>query len=85
MPRFFFRRTDGFRDERDDEGVELESLRAARVEAVVYAGALLTEEPEQILDGQSFSVEVTDAKGTLLFTVAASSINGPAVIPGSRH
>ena len=77
MPRFFFHRTDGY-FERDDEGVELESLHAARVEAVTFAGSSLAEEPEQIWNGQDFRVEVTDERGMLLFTVITLAIDAPA-------
>ena len=78
MPRYFFHRSDGY-VERDDEGVELSSLHAARVEAVTFAGASLAEEPEQVWNGQDFRVEVTDEQGLLLFTVITLAIDSPAV------
>jgi hypothetical protein len=78
MPRYFFHRTDGY-FQRDDEGVELESLQAARIEAVTFAGASLAEEPEQVWNGQDFRVQVTDEQGLLLFTVITLAIDAPAV------
>jgi hypothetical protein len=77
MPRYFFNRTDGY-VERDREGTELRDLSDARIQAIVFAGESLRDEPEKIWNGDDFRVEVTDDMGLLLFTVIASAIDAPS-------
>ena len=77
MPRYFFHTADGART-RDTEGSELENHHVARVEAIVYAGARLKEDPDLLWDGRDFRVEVTDQAGMLLFTVITLAVDAPA-------
>lgn len=74
MPRYFFHHIDGH-VEHDDEGIELESIRAARVAAVIFTGESLRDDPDQVCDGQAFRVEVADDRGTLLFSVVTVTID----------
>ena len=65
MPRFFFNQIDG--DYKvDDEGLEVPSLDEARLEAVRYAGEVLSQRPRIIWQGDDFRIEVTDANKLLL-------------------
>ena len=83
MPRYFFHRTDGYVDH-DNEGVELADLRAVRTEAVMFAGASLRDDPDQVWGGQDFRIEVTDAQGMLLFTVVTLAIDTVAAMKGPK-
>jgi hypothetical protein len=77
MKRYFFHTADGSR-ERDSDGMLLVSLDAARVQAIRFAGEVLSTEPEVLWDGKDFRIEVTDDKDMLLFTVVTLAINAPA-------
>lgn len=68
MPRYFFIRTDGHVEE-DVEGTELPDLASARLQAVIYAGASLKDDPNFVQEGQDLRIEVSDGEGTPLFTV----------------
>ncbi len=78
MPRYFFHTADGSRD-RDLDGTELASAAAARVEAIRYAGHVISDEPDRLLDGRDFRVEVTGEDGALLFTIITLAVDAPAV------
>ena len=78
MPRYFFHRADGVR-EPDTEGTVLDNLDAARMEAVMYAGETLKEQPKIVWDGHDMHIEVSDETGTILFMVMVSTVNAPAV------
>ena len=71
-------RTDGY-VENDTVGTELDDLGSARVQAVIFAGESLKEEPNKVWSGQDFRVEVTDEAGRLLFTVVTQAIDSPAM------
>jgi hypothetical protein len=68
MPRFHFNLAD-HRREPDLEGTECESVQAARIQAVIFAGAYLRDHPGLVWDGRRFSVEVTDEAGSPVFDV----------------
>ena len=74
MPRYFFNRTDGYVDN-DDVGTELPDLDTARIQAVVFAGESLKDDPSKVWAGHDFRVEVTDEAGRLVFTVVTLAIN----------
>lgn len=76
MPRFFFHLTDGT-IERDQDGTELETLAEARIQAAIFAGGALREDPKHVWKGQELRVEVTDEAGDLLFTVITLAIDSP--------
>jgi hypothetical protein len=77
MPRYFFTTADGTR-EPDLDGTELPDVASARVEAIKYAGEVLSDHPEIIWDGEDFRVEVSDANGLVLFTVVTMAMNSPS-------
>jgi hypothetical protein len=77
MSRYFFHIADGPR-EVDREGVEIPSLGAARIQAVVFAGERLKDEPEAAWNGRDWRVEATDEAGSLLFTVIVVAVDAPA-------
>ena len=74
--RYYFHTADGSRD-RDDTGIELPNLAAARQQAIVYAGECMTDDPS-ILAHRHFRVEVTDDRDLLLFTVITIAISAPS-------
>ena len=88
MPRYFFDLRDGTYIP-DETGVELAGLQEARVEAVVFAGGLLKDNPGgQFWQGHDWQVEVRDESGQMLFTLAflvtdstASQIPRPVAPP----
>jgi hypothetical protein len=66
MPRFFFNVQDGV-DLRDDEGMLLPDLDAARRLAIQYAGALLGESGQSIGFGDTWHLEATDEAKKVVF------------------
>ena len=76
MPRYHFTSFDGRRD-LDPEGVELADHDAARIYAARYVGELLQSEPDTLWQAGHWAVEVTDADGALLFSVATHGIDAP--------
>jgi hypothetical protein len=77
MARYFFSTEDGS-CYRDKEGTELKDLSEARVEAIRYAGQVMTNEPGVLWNGQDFHVYVTDEQGTALFKITSFATNAPA-------
>lgn len=77
MPKFFFHTADGKRD-RDRHGLDLPDMATARVEGIRYAGAVIADQPKLLWDGHDFRVEVTDADGSLLFTIITLAVDAPA-------
>lgn len=74
MPIFHFNLAD-HKFEPDDEGTELADADVARVQAVIFAGSYLRDNPGLIWDGQRFEVQVVDDGGAKVFTVAVETIN----------
>jgi hypothetical protein len=72
MPRFFFHVIDDI-DARDDEGLELRDVEAARSEAIRGARALACEEVAGGRLNLAHRIEVTDARGELVTTVRFSA------------
>lgn len=66
MPRFHFNVYDGVSIP-DLNGAELANAREARLEAIRYAGELMTDHPERIALGEDWRMEVTDPTGLILF------------------
>jgi hypothetical protein len=75
VPRFFFD-LDDHEKSPDQEGTELASADAARVQGVVFAGAYLRDHPEIIWDGQEIRVIVRDENKSAIFSVIALSVDG---------
>ena len=59
----------------DVEGTELADADQARIQAVIFAGAYLKDNPGLIWDGRRFRVEVTDDADKKIFTVAVETID----------
>ena len=74
MSRFYFNTADGVR-QRDTEGLELPSLSVARREAIRFAGALLDEDPDLLLDGHEFRVIVTDDSRRTVVTIIMLAVD----------
>lgn len=68
MPLFHFNLADHVR-ELDLEGTELPGVNEARVQAIVFAGEYLRDNPQLIEDGHDFRVEVTDDQGAPILTI----------------
>ena len=78
MALFFFNQAGAIYDP-DVEGIELESISEARVEAVKFAAETLRDRPELAWQGEEYRVEVTDDKQLILFTFVAMGVDSPAV------
>ena len=63
----------------DEDGTDLPSLDAAKHEAVAFSGRLLAENAVKFWGGDEWFIEVTDARGLLLFKLmfAATLAPGP--------
>ncbi|MHB8286851.1 MAG: DUF6894 family protein [Caulobacteraceae bacterium] len=66
VSKYFFHVYDSIAIE-DEVGTELESLTAARIEAVCRIGRYLLAAPEMVWQGDTWHMEVTDHKGFLFF------------------
>ena len=77
MARYFFNEING-EYKKDDEGVELPSLDAARVLAIQYVSEVLRDHPSIVWGGEDFRVEVTDRTQLLMVTVIVVGIDAPA-------
>ena len=75
--RFFFNLAGAVHDP-DNDGIELESMAAARTMAVQAAGELIRDRPEIVWMGEEARVEVTDANRLLLFTVIVGGVDSAA-------
>ena len=75
MPLYHFNLSNDER-ENDLEGTELPNADEARIQAVIFAGAHLSDHPELVWDGRRFAVEVTDDAGKRLFTIAIEAHEG---------
>ena len=73
MARYFFHSANGSR-QRDVEGLELESIQAAELEAVRLLGDLLSERPEALFPSLTLTITVTDASGQVVFSARASAM-----------
>ena len=68
MPLYFFDRIDGSIS-RDQRGSDLANIDQARIEAVVYAGQSLKDQPRMVRAGHPLAIEVRDETRKLLFLV----------------
>ena len=62
----------------DVEGIELDTLSDARIQAVKFASERLRDRPELAWLGEEFRVEVTNADQLILFTFIAMGVDAPA-------
>ena len=72
MPRYFFDIRDGDTDT-DSEGVELPDLRAARAEAIKFAGAYVSNNPSLLDETGDLTVNLLDETRQPLFCVMITS------------
>ena len=77
MARYFFHSEDGHRIP-DEEGTELPTLAAARIEAVRVLGDLLKEDPEHLLATGGMRLTVTDDVGLIYFALDLSATDAAA-------
>jgi len=77
MPRFFFDIED-VELQPDREGVELEGLNAARIEAVRRSGQLLSDAPDRFWSVGEWKCTCRDDKGLILFVLNFYSNEAPA-------
>ena len=82
MPRYFFNRVDGKRDQ-DPEGVELLGLEQARCEAVAFAADTLKDDAYALWDGGEVRIEVVDSARAVVFMVVISAIDATKTVGGS--
>ena len=75
--RYFFDTVDGVR-ERDSVGTELKDHHAARMNAIKLTGRILASQPDYLIQGQNFHMEVASPEGELLFTIVTYAINSSA-------
>jgi hypothetical protein len=68
LERYFFHLEDG-RLIDDQDGTELDSLEAAKHEAVQLIGQTLCHEPSKFWSAETYRVSVADEDGLILFTL----------------
>lgn len=72
MPRYFFD-IDNHERYVDEEGTELADADAARIQAVIFAGDYLRDNPHLVSNGGHLRVAVRDEMGTILLSVAVTT------------
>ena len=77
VPRYFFNRVDGKRDQ-DVDGLELPNVDHARYEAVAFAADTLKDDSFALWDGGEVRIEVADSMQLVIFTVVISAIHQTA-------
>ena len=79
MPRYFFNIEDHVPDP-DKDGQELDGPCQARAMAVVFAGDMLSDQPELLDDGAVLKVDVRDEAGrnVVLIPITAEAGSGSA-------
>lgn len=80
MPRYFFHLEHAV-EVRDERGVELSDLDAAKCHAVKTIAEALCEEPNAFWAADQFRMTVSRADGLVLFRVEMVSVLAPATGP----
>lgn len=83
MPRYHFNSVDGQVD-RDADGMVLPDVRAARLEAVRYAGELLRDDPDRLWQSGQWSIDVTNDAGERVFAIETHVVEGAQSKPTGR-
>ena len=78
MERYFFHTEDG-RSHLDEEGIELDTPTAAKIEAVRMMGEMLRDRARHFWDTQAMRVIVTDETGLILFVLGLCAFEAPAL------
>lgn len=73
---YFHTQTD--RRSTDSEGVEFDSPREARANAIMTCGKMLEDAPDIFWGSRLWSVVVTDAAGLILWELSMHGVSGPA-------
>ncbi len=74
MPRYFFDIAN-HRQEVDEDGTDLPGVDDARLQAVIFAGDYLRDNPGLVCGGSRFSVTVRDERRTELLRVVVTAEN----------
>ncbi len=74
VPRFFFH-IDDHVHEIDEDGQELADAGEARVQAIIFAGSLLRDDPGLVWDGRRLEIRVTDEAGKPVTAVHVTAID----------
>lgn len=82
MARYYFNTVDGTHG-RDQDGLELRNVNAARKAAVRFMADMLRDDPEIVWDGRDFRIEVTDEADHSVLIVIAMAIDAKAVWPSA--
>ena len=82
MPKFHFH----LDDERDEQGLELADLAAAKCEALEFAARYICDAANAFWDREEWLLSVTDAKGLTLMQLhivgtQAAAVSQPRVSP----
>ena len=72
MPRYFFNVRDGS-EILDEDGTDLPDIYAAQAQAIRTSGEILRDLGARFWDGAEWRVEVSDARGTILFVLRFSA------------
>ena len=67
------------RDIQDDEGFDFPSIEEAKRQAIIYAGALLSDSALTFWDTADFELTVTDENGLILFSARVTGVEAPAI------
>jgi hypothetical protein len=78
MPRFHFHLMHDV-EVRDEAGVELDDLHAAKCHAVKLIADVLCKEPEQFWKSDIYRVSIADERGLLLLSVEMIAQTAPAL------
>jgi hypothetical protein len=84
MARYYFHSEDG-RHFPDDEGTELPTLAAARIEAVRVLADILREDPDEVLQNGTLRMTVTDEKGLIYFALDLAATDAAAGVARRRE
>jgi len=77
MPKYFFT-TRGVQDFKGEEGIDFPDADAARLEAVKFVGACLSDRPYLLSETRDLRVELRDENGEFVSMVTVFVTNDPA-------
>ena len=77
MPKYFFK-THGAQTLNENEGFDFPDADAARLEAVKFVGACLSDRPYLLSESRDLRVELRDENGDFISMVTVFVTNDPA-------
>jgi hypothetical protein len=83
VPRYYFHVSDGT-SQTDEDGHEFDDLKAAKCEAVKYAGNLICEDHGSFWDRGDWEMRVTDKAGLTLFTLVFAGYDAAATMDAKK-